>query len=729
MARAHASPWLETLTAEFNANTWMYLAGDARPVITRQGSRPGSSWADLFYSVTVPRILACRDSLRPLTPGAPGSWSIRWDGLADLSEPTLNPAAWTCETSLDDVVWADDLAKCIPVPDAADVGRIATREAGLLTDAFAAHGYSLSFGPAKTAAVIAVRGPGSRKVRRALFGGTASIPILREDGGAAQLPLVAAYRHLGVQIAADGGITHEIKHRAALAWAAFRQGRTRVFRSRRIALIKRGALLASHVLTKLLFAVGAWPALGKGEHALFSHSVLSLYRQTLAIGPDGDQHLTHATVCSLLQQPPPAVLLLVEHARYLLQLFHAAPVQLWALIRRDAAYVRHLRAVLSWLYGWLRCTTTLPDPLVSWEPWQALIDNRPGLFRAYVKRARGLEMAKVTGVAALQALRRAIAAYADGDVLPAGPTGMRYEEGCLQCKIAFPNRTAWACHASKIHGYRAAATLLASEVEKPACMTCGKVFANKGRLQRHLMGSSECRIAWGSFHPAVPVAQCTPLHSQAPPARLEGTLMRREMPFDPAKVHLGLLSELQAATVDGAEGLWETVCSYIAPLETLRHTVAVWGSHPGHGQSLDVITGLSEDLQLLLDVELWCEDFRAPKQPRVPLDCCPPLAPLSGVHFGFHLVGALQVYAIDAPPTRDFCYPFQASVPLSSARRTIAWLEAACDTVGLAVQATQFAPVLLRASPHALAMLEPATSWLRQGGFILVSDGLRTPFG
>ena len=357
LARAHASPWLEAITAEFNANTWMYLAGDGRPVVTRQGSRPGSSWADLFYGVTVPRIIALRDELRRGYPEGTTAWIVRWDGRRDLTHPSEVPADWNSATELDDVIWADDLAKCIPVGHAAEAGKIATREAGILAEAFKAHGYTLSFGPAKTAAVLAVRGPGSRKARRELFKGKAMLPVLQEDQGTAMLPLVPTYRHLGVQTAAAGALMPELKHRIALAWSAFRQGRTRVFRSKRVALTKRGALLSTYVMTKLLFASGAWPALGKGEQGAFSHAVMSLYRQTLTIGPEGDQHLTHATVCALLQQPTPEVLLLVERARYLPQLLLAAPDQLWALIRRDPSYVVHLRAAASWMFGWLRNTT------------------------------------------------------------------------------------------------------------------------------------------------------------------------------------------------------------------------------------------------------------------------------------------------------------------------------------------------------------------------------------
>ena len=728
MERARATPWLEALTAEFNSNTWMVLAGDVRPAVTRKGSRPGSSWADLFYSVTVPRIIECRDEARVQNPNAARSWAIWWDGHIDLTDPSRDPDDWVCMTELSDVIWADDLAKCIPVEDPAQVASTLSFECAILTDAFGVHGYRFSFGPTKTAAIVAVRGPGSRKVRRHLFQGKAAVPVWREEGGVESLPLVTTYRHLGVQTSADAGISAEVKHRIGQAWAAFRQGRSKVYRSKRISVARRGALLATHVMTKLLFAAGAWPQLSKGENAMFSHAVLSLYRQTLAIGPDGDQHLTHATVCSLLQQPPPDVLLSVERARYLLQLFHSAPPQLWALLRRDPAYIALLRSVVQWMYTWLWRTTSLTNPELDWAPWDAMIQHRPGIFKALIKRVRGLEVARTSGLAALQALRRALIAVAGSLAEEVQPDACQYVEGCLLCRIAFPSRTAWACHASRLHGYRTAATLMAADVERPMCSACGKVFATRGRLQRHLQASARCRVAWGSFEPDLTQAGAAEVHSQAPPLSQAGRSSGRTFDFDPAELHLGLLAELQGTDLAPSEGLWETVRGYVAPLSVLRRTVDVWGAHPGPGQDPEEVARSSEDLQLLLDVDLWCEDFRAPRKPRQPVDCCPPLAEPRLARFCFVLTGVPQIFALEAPPSTDFCYPFRNSVPLAAARRAVMWLEVACDTVGLAVQASMSNPVLIQAPTSALSMLEPISSWLRQSGFIPVEGGLRTPY-
>ena len=230
------------------------------------------------------------------------------------------------------------------------------------------------------------------------------------------MPIVDTYRHLGVKLHAATTMMPELRHRAAHAWSAFRQGRTRVFRSKRVSLAKRGLLLATHVLTRLLYAAGAWPPLRKGEYSFFFRTVLAMYRQTLAIPYDGDQHLTQATICTLVQQPGPEALLHVERARYILQLVQSAPLQLWALLRRDAAAVDLFCGTLRWLFAWVRDTSNLGDPISSWEDWESLMLKRPAFFKALVKRARGLEIVRVACFASLQAVCRALAQAGGGDL-------------------------------------------------------------------------------------------------------------------------------------------------------------------------------------------------------------------------------------------------------------------------------------------------------------------------
>ena len=699
--------------------------------MTRQGSRPGSSFADLFYGVTVPRILRWRDAARAQSDetlrGIALSTIIHWDGLRNFSPPEETPAARVCATPLEDVIWADDLAKCIRVPTADLTSKVAALECGLLADAFYAHGYSLSFGPTKTAAMLAPRGPGSRAVRRMLFRAKAGLPVFREEQGVVDMPLVDTYRHLGVKLHVAATMLPELRHRTAHAWSSFRQGRTRVFRCKRVSLAHRGSLLATHVLTKLLYAAGSWPPLRKGEHSFFYRTVLALYRQTLSIPHGEDQHLTHATICSLVQQPSPETLLHVERARYIMQLVQSAPLQLWALLRRDAASVGQLRDTLLWLYAWIQDTSTLGDPISFWEAWESLILQRPSLFKALIKRARGLELARTACFASLQAVKRTLDQV--GGVCPstADQRGFRCLEACLQCRIAFPDRTSWACHATRVHGYQAPASLLVADSSRPVCRACGRLYASIGRLKRHLHASAKCRISWGSFCPSV-LPEDDP-HERAPPVAVEGVLIAHMLADDPARVHLGLLGQLRRSTTCAQDDVWPLILEHVEPIQVLRDTLEAWRLSPGTAQPSTAVSDTVADLQLLLDPELWCEDFRMPRNPPMPTDTCPSLEGYEPARLSFVLTGAVHVVHIAEPPTRAFVHPFRASVPLAAARRQAAWLEASCDAICSALHRVRSSPVLIRAPGLALECLAPIPMWLQKGGFKVEHGLLRSPRG
>ena len=206
-----AHPWLQALTCALNQGTWMHQQGDTAPIATRRGTRPGSAWADLTFGVLVARILCLRDKCRAQA-GVKGAVpSIPWDSRPDWG-PLESPAV---SIMLDDLVWADDLATCLDVPSVHDTPRVVPTEAEVLTDAFGAHGFQLSYGEKKTAALVCPKGPGARSVCRQLFAGSSTLTVLCEQRGPIKLPLVDCYKHLGVLQAKEGSIRYEIKARCA----------------------------------------------------------------------------------------------------------------------------------------------------------------------------------------------------------------------------------------------------------------------------------------------------------------------------------------------------------------------------------------------------------------------------------------------------------------------------------------------------------------------------------
>ena len=489
MLQSGAEPWLRAVTATINSNTWMVLQGDCAPITTRRGTRPGSAWADLTFGIIISRILKLRDACQTSDLKEVCRPCVPWDSHRDWrpSEPPIT------QVPLEDLVWADDIAGCLAVKHAEDTAHHVSLAAGVLADAFDSHQFQLAFGPRKTAAIVSPRGPGARRASRSLFGGKAELPVMRERQGVSKMPLVEHYKHLGVLQAKEGKIKPEIKQRCAAAWTAFREGRTRLFRCRRISVQRRGALLQTLVMSKLCFGCGAWPPLGTGDHQLFAGTVFGLYRAALGLRHDSDQHLTVATICALLNLPDFDTILRVEQLRFIKQLFQHAPDIVWALARQDEPFMHNLRGALEWLYVRVKATCTLPDPTTNWEPWTDLLRSRPSLYRGLVQRAKGLELCRISCTAALQALHRSLMLHGSGRDIEEPQDDRPFTDACLICRKAFTSRSAWACHASKLHGYRIMASLLVGSGGRKDCAGCGKCFANPARLRRHLLHAVECR--------------------------------------------------------------------------------------------------------------------------------------------------------------------------------------------------------------------------------------------
>ena len=548
-------------------------------------------------------------------------------------------------------------------------------------------------------------GPGARQVRRSLFGGDACARILHEHTGGVCLPFVDRYRHLGVIQTHGTGILAELKQRCGSAWGCFRDCRKQVFRSPRLSIERKAAVFHSLIMPRLLYGAGSWPVLSKGEWRLFSSTLTSMCRQLLGLKHTDDQHLAASTIYALARQPAPFVWLFLERLRYLRALVTHGPRPLWALIRNDDGYLEAMRQALAWLFERVRATSGMPCPSSQWDCWVSLMTQQPGRFKSMLRQAKDLEILRASCLGALFELRKQLQACCD-------------QETVFHVKSVFPIDAL---------GRGTLPVSMDTDVSRGFLPGNGHGLVVAGvtapPIAWYVIGVQSCLQDWGGFQPTALDSDDVP-HPQAPPESCSGV-------FDPMQCvgieidfSAPLLEALQQLDPVTDEAAWELVSDTVEPLEILRNTVRRWhAARPQNAPSPDT----PENLILLLDPHLICDTFRAPRQPRA--------EDLESDDIQWPTMGRLRrsppgrrlTFGLSAPPAVDFGYPFRQSVRVQKGRESLAWIEAACETVGRAVIAASTAPVVLDFPTAAQAFLGPCTSWLHQGGWLSDQDRFWSP--
>ena len=339
----------------------MQVAGtEPTPLLTRRGTRRGSNWADLTFAVILKTVLACRDKLRTctFTPRLPWNGSKNVFDLQKGGDPV----------DLGEVVWADDLAASFTFPTADAVEPGLMTESGIMSDSFQSYAMRLNYGPTKTAAIAACRGPGARDAGRRLFG-RQHITVLRENATPESVPIVARYRHVGVAHGPEGSIKEELRQRVAEAWAAYRQGRKKLYRSRQLATDAKVTLWRTMVLSRLFYGAGSWPPLPVTEKRLLQSTILGMLRQITVPCHSEEQRVHQCEVCAKAESACPAAMLFAERLRYLRQMVAAGPPALWALLKLDPSGCLPYQEALVWLQSREPRANALGHPQQSWQLW------------------------------------------------------------------------------------------------------------------------------------------------------------------------------------------------------------------------------------------------------------------------------------------------------------------------------------------------------------------------
>ena len=713
-----ASTWLEALTDRLQADNFFLLRGDDKAVMTTKGSRPGSSWADLIFAALMRRILERRNQMRGKCQPLSISMVLPFDG-----QKTLEPcSADSPGLDVSEVIWADDLA----IPRIVEPEHAATAagfEAGILADAFLEFGFTLTFGPHKTAGLLTLRGRGSRHIRRDVFGAhglQGRIPVLRETQPGVVLPLVDIYRHLGCQQSPAGSLKAEILYRVSQARATFAEARRKVYKNPHISTRRKGFILGATVIPKLVYGAGAWGPLSTSEFRVFSGAVWGFYRPMLGIKRTDDQRVDASTCFALLGMPSPAVLLQVQRLLYLGQMLRTGPPELWAVLRADRGQASQFQADLRWLHARTWSTTDLPCPMTGWPHWEQFIVHQPGRYKGAIKRAKAIEVCRHTVVASLTGLHRALVQICGMDHASKPSCGdATLTEVCIPCKRAFSSRLAWAGHAARKHGYRSHAFLCA---QGRVCLGCGRQYSSSGRLRRHLETRPGCVTSWGRFIPDDTSPVGGDAHPQAPPVQAPGCLDPTAEHHIRTDISLGLFDDLNSHDPEDEQGIWDLISSYVEPIGVLRDTVRAWVRS---ANSCAARRNTADNMLLLLDVELLAEHVqpanpaKAFPQEALPEWGKPGLAP-------FVLSGPARVFSLESPPRTLLDHALPDSMRLKDAVAFSTWMESCCSVMAHLLEASKASPVCLQC-PGIDRALGPAKGWLVHAGFQVSASGVRSP--
>ena len=718
LSEGGASTWLEALTESLQSDNFFLLRGDDTAVMTTKGSRPGSSWADLIFAALMRRILHRRDQLRGHTPHISTTHVLPFDGCR-----TLAPCAPDAPgLDISEVIWADDLA-ISRIVEPCHAAQALGFEAGIPADAFLEFGFSLSFGPHKTAGLLTLRGPGSRAARKAVFGIrglNGQVPVLLESSPGAVLPLVTTYRHLGCQQCPAGSLKAEILFRAAQARATFSEARRKVYKNPSISVRRKGFILNATVIPKLTYGAGSWGPLSQGEMRAFSGALWGFYRPLLGIGRFDDQRIESSTCFSLLGLPSPSTLLRTQRLLYLGQLLRTGPPELWAVLRADRGQAEQFQADLRWLQAHTWNTTGLPCPMQDWGTWTNFVSHHYGRFKGAIKRARAIDVCRHIVIAALACLNRTLLQTCGPASAPEPSQAVgALIEVCIPCRRAFSSRLSWAGHAARKHGYRSHAFLCAHGT---TCLGCGRCYSTSGRLRRHLETCPDCVTSWGAFIPEEgdpPAGKC---HPQAPSMEIAGTRDVMAMHGIRTDVSLGLLQDLDSCDPADEQGILDLVASYVEPIEVLRATVRAWASS---SLASDLLQATADNILLLLDVELLADHIQpAPQSRTFPQEAVPGWKDPGRA--SFVLSGKARTFHLEAPPTPFLHHSDPVSVRLREAVAFSTWIESGCDVIARALTTSSACPVQVQC-PQLDMALGPATGWLRAAGFTVDHHGLRSP--
>ena len=526
-----ASPWLAAVTSEALCHTWFRFEHGSLLTETGIGTRPGDNLADLIFSYVFAQVLR---QVRQAIQDTAGVTLLPWhpDMLNELWPVS---ACATEEIPLLDCTWMDDAALVLQAHTAPALVDKLRQTAGVLLDGCLGRALLPNLDRGKTEAVVSLRGPGSRQTRAQTFrDDPATLDVNSDLWPGARIQLVPLYRHLGGHIHQSGALIREVRHRVALAWAAYTKRRKTIFAFSFVNWQDKVTIFESLVLSVLLYGAGTWNDLSVAERKCLESAYhrMAFGMMKPRYSADEARHLGASRALSLLGLPSMCTLLHLARLRHLQSCVTVSSREFWALAHVEGSWLSTARTAVTWLREHLPREDALSDARTFWTHWAGIMCDQPGRWKRLLSNAQARAIRRETWQAAGQYHRGLLAKqlrFAGGILITPPPAEWDQRYCCGPCQRTFSSRQQWSVHAFKTHGRR---TLGRGILEGRQCQACMHQFATNLKLCKHLAYSTSCRhkLQVAGFHCEVGPGQGSaraedPGAVQAPVLQAEGPVL------------------------------------------------------------------------------------------------------------------------------------------------------------------------------------------------------------
>eukprot|EP00438_Fugacium_kawagutii_P016297 Skav208500 [mRNA] locus=scaffold1658:66831:72825:+ [translate_table: standard] len=489
--RAQVDPLTQNYVRSLHQDTWFYMGEDPdhRRVVTRVGTRPGDSFADVIFGYAWARILTqVEDRLvdRQLL--------CSYQDVHGLQDsPDEPPGAFQTYSG---PTWMDDTCLALTHADPATLERNAQEATSILLDECLAHGMEPNLQAGKTEILFSFQGRGSRAARLRSFGPTASgKALILGEYRSHEVHLVGQYTHLGCTLHHSGCVRAEMRRRLGIAQQAFNQHRRLLYCNRQIKQQKRTALFDSIIMSKLLYGTETWVLHTWAAKSSFHAGLVRLYRRLL--GLPHDSHHSDDAILVMGDLLSPTEALRRSRLRYLVTLYQCGRGASWGLLRQDHEWIQLVQEDLLWLWEQLRNASDLPSPATHLHVWEGILRFHPTWWKKLVRRGVSHAIGQRRRLHEVMLLHRGIFEHlqAHGTLEPYAhppaeelPPETHY--GCMACAKRFRTLGGEGAHMFKVHHQVSVLRLL---FDGTACPWCLREYHSHSRLKAHLRYSVACR--------------------------------------------------------------------------------------------------------------------------------------------------------------------------------------------------------------------------------------------